>query len=435
MPTIKGAPDGAQRSGSVGERRSGGASELLPLGGSEGYAARDDAHALLSASSSERWLHCPPSARLGEQFPDTGSAYAAAGTLAHAIAELKARKYFLEPMSTRTYNARMKKLKEDPSYDKGMDASTDEYLDYLKALAMRFGAAQPFVALETRVDFSDYAPEGFGTADCIMIGDRRLCVNDYKNGSGVPVEAENNSQMMLYALGALKLYAPIYGDTIREIHLAIIQPNAGGVKEWSCTRAELEAWGLSYVQPRAALAYAGGGEFDPGAWCRFCPAAARCSARAAKMLELEPMKGAVPEGAPPEGRATVAPLLTDAQVGEVLSRALDLEAWVKDLKDYALTAALEGRKITGFKAVEGRGSRDWTDLDAALQILQERGVAEAMLYERRPVTPPALERALGKGPFAEIAGDLVTKKPGKPALAPESDKRPPYNAAQLAFGD
>ena len=131
----------------------------------------------------------------------------------------------------------------------------------------------------------------------------------------------------------------------------------------------------------------------------------------------------------------MAPLLTDAQVGEVLSRALDLEAWVKDLKDYALTAALEGRKITGFKAVEGRGSRDWTDLDAALQILQERGVAEAMLYERRPVTPPALERALGKGPFAEIAGDLVTKKPGKPALAPESDKRPPYNAAQLAFGD
>ena len=403
-----------------------------------------DQHALLSASSSERWLHCPPSARLGEQFPDTGSAYAAAGTLAHAIAELKARKYFLEPMSTRTYNARMKKLKEDTSYDKGMDASTDEYLDYLKALAMRFGAAQPFVALETRVDFSYYAPEGFGTADCIMISDRRLCVNDYKNGAGVPVEAENNSQMMLYALGALKLYAPIYGDTIQEIHLAIIQPNAGGVKEWSCTRAELEAWGLNYVQPRAALAYAGGGEFAPGEWCRFCPAGARCSARAAKMLDLETysdryLKLNVIKAGETQFQTEYTDLqtnavLTNAEVGDILERGANLVAWYNELKDYALSALLDGWDIPGFKVVEGRGSRDWTDLDAALQILQERGVAEAMLYERRPVTPPALEKALGKKPFTEIAGDLVTKKPGKPALAPESDRRPPYNAAQLAFG-
>lgn len=394
-------------------------------------------HALLSASSSERWLRCPPSARLGEQFPDTGSGYAAAGTLAHAIAELKARKYFLEPMSTRTYNTRMKKLKEDPNYDKGMDSATDEYLEHLKNLAMSFGAVQPFVALETRVDYSDYAPEGFGTADCIIIGARRLCVNDYKNGAGVPVEAENNSQMMLYALGALKLYAPIYGDTIREIHLAIIQPNAGGVKEWSCTRAELEAWGLNYVKPRAALAYAGGGEFAPGAWCRFCPTKAQCSARAAKLLELEPAKGAVPAGAlydTDPGGLDMTNLLTDDQVGDVLARALDLEAWVKDLKEYALTAALEGREISGFKVVEGRGSRDWTDLDAAFAALQERGVAEAMLYERKPVTPPALEKALGKPTFAETAGDLVAKKPGKPALVPESDPRKPYNAAQLAFG-
>lgn len=401
-------------------------------------------HALLSASSSERWLNCPPSARLGEQFPDAGSEYAAAGTLAHAIAELKARKYFMEPMSTRTYNARLKKLKEDPSYNKGMDGSTDMYLEYLKALAMTFGAVQPFVALETRVDFSDYAPEGFGTADCIVIGSGRLCVCDYKNGSGVPVEAEHNSQMMLYALGALKLYAPIYGDTIQDIHLAIIQPNAGGVKEWGCTRAKLEAWGLNEVQPRAALAYAGGGEFAPGEWCRFCPARARCSNRAAKLLGLEPMKGAVPAGALTEDAQRqreiaesagedVPHLLTDAQVGDVLARALDLEAWVKDMKDYALTAALAGREIAGFKVVEGRGSRDWTDLDAAFKALQERGVAEAMLYERKPVTPPALEKALGKRPFAETAGDLVVKKPGKPALVPESDPRKPYIAAAMAF--
>ena len=138
-------------------------------------------------------------------------------------------------MSTRTYNARLKKLREDPHYDKGMDAATDAYLDYLKELAMSFGGVQPFVALETRVGYSDYAPEGFGTADCIIIGGGRLCVVDYKNGSGVPVEAENNSQMMLYALGALKFYGPIFGSSIQDIHLTIVQPNAGGIKAVSYT--------------------------------------------------------------------------------------------------------------------------------------------------------------------------------------------------------
>lgn len=388
-------------------------------------------HALLGPSSSHRWLHCPPSARLGAQFPDTASSYAAAGTLAHAIAELKARKYFIEPMSTRAYNARMKKLREDPSYDKSMDAATDSYLEHLKYLAMSFGRIQPFVALETRVDISDWAPEGSGTADGILIGNGRICVVDYKNGSGVPVDAEENSQMMLYALGALKRYAPVYGDTIQSVHLSIVQPNAGGIKEWDTTTEALRTWGENVVKPAAALAWEGKGTFSAGEWCRFCPARARCSARAARMLELESTKGAAPEGG---SNAPGDAVLTDAQVGDVLTRALELDAWVKDLKDYALTAALRGRQIPGWKAVEGRGSREWTDLDAAIKTLQERGVAEAMLYERRPVTPPALEKVLGKESFAATAWDLIIKKPGKPTLVPESDGRKPYNAAQLAFG-
>ena len=218
-----------------------------------------ETHALLGASGAARWLSCPPSARLGEQFPDTASEYAAAGTLAHAIAELKARKYFLEPMSTRTYNARLKKLREDPRYDKGMDAATDTYLEHLKALAMSYGPLQPFVALETRVDFGDYVPEGFGTADAILVDGDRLCVVDYKNGAGVLVEAEENPQMMLYALGALKTYGPIYGDTIREVHLSIVQPNAGGIREWDTTVEALRAWGETVVKPAAALAWEGKG--------------------------------------------------------------------------------------------------------------------------------------------------------------------------------
>lgn len=383
-------------------------------------------HALLSASSSERWLHCTRSPRLEEQFPETTSEYAEAGRVAHAIAELKARKYFLEPMGPRTYNSRLKKLKEDPHYSKEMDAATDEYLEYLKGLAMAFGDVPPFVALETRVDFSEYAPKGFGTADCIMIGAGRICVNDYKNGSGVPVEAEHNSQMMLYALGALKVYAPIYGATIQDIHLAIIQPHAGGVKEWSLTRTELETWGQDYVKPRADKAFAGQGEFvpdeDPNGYCKFCRAFPACRARAdqAARLAFQPQT-------PPD-------LLTDAEVGDRLTLCKQVVAYAKALEDYALTAALAGRTIPGWKVVEGRGSRDWTDLDAAFKALQERGVAEAMLWERKPVTPPGLEKALGGKTFEDAAKDLVKRVPGKPALAKESDKRPPYNAAQIAFG-
>ena len=381
--------------------------------------AAPEMHAALSASSSHRWIHCPPSVRLAEQFPNKTSSYAEAGRLAHAIAELKARKYFLEPMSTRTYNARLKKLQADSSYDKGMEDSTDQYLGFLKETSMTFSQS-PFVTLETRVDYSEYAPDGFGTADCIMIGEGRICVIDYKNGAGVPVEAEENSQMMLYGLGALKVYAPIFGDSIKEVLLAIVQPDAGGIKTWQTTVEHLRDWGKNVVAPAAELAFFGKGEFCAGDWCRFCPAKAQCAARARQMLELEPMVGAK--------------LLTDAEVGDVLIRARELAAWVRDLEEYALSASLAGREIAGFKAVEGRGTREWSNLDAAFKALQERGVAEALLYERKPVSVAGLEKALGKKLFAEAADGLVVKRPGKPTLVPASDKRPAYNAAAIAFG-
>lgn len=392
-------------------------------------------HAMLSASSAHRWLRCPPSARLAEQFPEQTSPYAEAGRIAHAIAELKARKYFLEPMSTRVYNAQLKKLQADPNYDKGIDENTDTYLEVLKETAITFEKA-PFVALETRVDFSDYVPEGFGTADCIMIGAGTIVVIDYKNGAGVPVEAEENPQMMLYALGALQVYAPIYGDTIQRAVLKIVQPNAGGTKTWETEVWALRAWGESTVRPVAKMAYGGMGEFSAGDWCRFCPAKAQCSARARQMLELEPVVGAKPllSVTPGETSKNAPALLSDAEVGDILQRAQTLAAWVEDLKEYALSAALAGREITGFKVVEGRGSREWNDQDVAFQALQQRGVAEALLWERKPCSVAGLEKVLGKKEFAEAAEGLVVKKPGKPALVPNSDKRPAYNAAAIAFG-
>ena len=392
-------------------------------------------HALLSASSAHRWLNCPGSARLAEQFPNQTSPYAEAGRVAHAIAELKARKYFLEPMSARTYNAQLKKLRDSPHFDKSMDENTDAYLEVLKETALSFEKA-PFVALETRVDFSDSVPEGFGTADCIMIGSGTIVIIDYKNGAGVPVEAEDNPQMKLYALGALQVYAPIYGDTIQRAVLKIVQPNAGGTKTWETTVQALKLWAFNTVKPIARIAFDGKGGFSAGGWCGFCPAKAQCSARARQMLEMEPMVGAKPQRSnAPEGPEKNAPaLLSDAEVGDILRRAQTLAAWVEDLKEYALSAALAGREITGFKVVEGRGSREWNNQDAAFQALQQRGVAEELLWERKPCSVAGLEKALGKKVFSEAAEGLVVKKPGKPALVPAGDKRPPYNAAAIAFG-
>lgn len=396
-------------------------------------------HALLSASSAHRWLHCPPSARLGAQFPDKGSPYAAAGTLAHAMAEWKARNYFLEPLGPRKYQARLRALRKSPDYDPAMDGATDLYLDYLKEQAMSF-PQPPFVALENQVDYSAWAPEGFGTADCLLIGYGRLQVCDYKNGAGVPVEAEENPQMMLYALGALHVYRPIYGDSLQDIRLSIIQPHAGGVKEWSLTREELERWGEEVVRPAAQLAYTGGGDFAAGDWCRFCPAKAQCRERAKALLALEPGPEApmLPEGSlSPEALAAAReagqPLLKDEEIGPILARAEGLEQWVHDLKDYAFTALLAGRAIPGYKAVAGRSIRAWADLDNAFQQLQDRGVDGALLWEQKPVTVAGLEKLLGKKTFAQAAEGLVVTQPGKPTLAPEKDRRPPYNAAAVAF--
>ena len=393
-------------------------------------------HALLGASSAHRWLNCPGSARLTENMPDSTSPYAEAGHLAHEIAELKARNYFIETLPKRSFNAKLKKLKESEHYDKSMDGATDEYLEHLKARAMSYPTA-PTVALEVQVDFSDIVPAGFGTADCIMIGSGRLDVVDYKNGAGVLVEAEGNPQMMLYAWGAVRYFRPIFGNSIETIHMSIVQPNAGGIREWEIGVDEFVNWLVYTAKPRAKLAWDGVQEFHSGDWCQFCKAKATCTERAKAMFDVEPLVDSVPAGLP-NARAyegSEVALLTDTEVGNILTRARDVAAWLKDLEDYALKATLEGRPIAGWKAVEGRGSREWNGgCDAAFEQLQSRGVAEAMLYERKPVSVAGLEKALGKKAFAETAEGLWSKTPGKPTLVPESDKRPPYNPAAAAFG-
>ena len=398
-----------------------------------------DKHAILSPSAAHRWLHCTPAPRVEAEFPETTSEYAEEGRLAHSVCELAAKKKFTV-MNNRTYNSRLKKLKADPKWDDEMLSTAATYVEHLTEHAMRFEHA-PYVALEVQVDITDYAPEAFGTCDCVMIGGDELIITDYKHGKGVPVSAQDNPQMLLYALGALKLYRPIYGDMIRRVSTYIDQPRLDSYDGASMTVEELLAWGES-IKPKAAAAFTGTGEFAPGEWCRFCRAKAKCRARANQNTALEDFKDCIPLGRSIPMQAEYdatgfkpSNCLTDEEIGTLLVRAEGLVAWYNDLKEYALAACLNGKTIPGWKAVEGRSTRAWTDQDAALEALMAGGVEEAIIYDRVPKTLAQLEKVIGKQRFGELVGGMITKSPGKPALAAESDKRPAYNGAAADFSE
>lgn len=178
-------------------------------------------HALLSASSAKMWLACPPSARINAEFADESSSYAEEGSLAHAICELKLKQQYIKPQSRATFRKKLKALQERELYQKEMEGYTDEYVDYIAKLVHEFDA-EPYIQTEKRVDYSHIAPEGFGTADCILIGGGQLHIVDFKYGKGVPVSAEANPQLKLYALGALQACQMLY--PIETIVLHIVQP-------------------------------------------------------------------------------------------------------------------------------------------------------------------------------------------------------------------
>lgn len=374
-----------------------------------GHSGR--AHALLSASGAHRWLACTPSARLEESFPDTTSDAAKEGTLAHGLAEAKVRNYFYTAdFGKRKLSNYVKKLKGDALWQDEMAGYTDEYLDYIKSSALSYENT-PFVAVERRVDLGDWIPEGFGTADCILIGEGTLQVVDFKYGKGVAVSAEENPQMKLYALGAYKACGMLY--PVRNIKLSIVQPRIpDGISEWECSLEHLMAFG-GYVKQRAALAIEGNGPYVPGdSQCRFCRAKARCRARAEENVKLVFAIDKKP------------PLLNNEEVGQYLKQGGDVARWLADLKDYALSECLAGRNVPGWKAVEGRSARGWSDMDEAFDRLIKSSIApEEMLWEKRPLSPAQVEKLVGKKDFADAVGSFVVRSPGKPALVEESDKR------------
>ena len=369
-------------------------------------------HALLSPSSASRWINCPPSALLNAEAGDRDTVFTREGELAHAVAELKARKHFIG-MGPQKYGAALRKLKGDELWQDEMDGHTDAYLDALKDIAATF-AEMPYVALEQRVDFSGYVPEGFGTADCIMIGGEVLHIVDFKYGKGVEVSAEDNPQLKLYAMGAIEQYMAFYD--IFTVHMTIVQPRIKREPDtWELPARDLLRWAEDVVKPAAALAAAGEGEFAEGDWCRWCAVRGNCRARASANTVLEDFGMKQP------------PLLTDDEVGQALTLGRRLKSWLADLEEYALAACLNGSDVPGWKAVEGRAVRAWTDQDAAFKAAKLAGVPEEMLYKREPVSLAQLEKIMGKKEFAKVFTQpkamFVVTPPGKPTLVTEDDKR------------
>ena len=371
-----------------------------------------DKHALLSASSAHRWLHCPPSARLCENYEDKGSDYAAEGTDAHSLCEYKLRKALGMEAHDPT---------EDLSFfNQEMNACASGYAAYVleQVEAAQETCPDPVVLIEQRVDFSRWVEQGFGTADCIIIADGILQIIDFKYGLGVLVSAEENPQMMCYGLGALEIFDCLYEiDTVR---MTIYQPRRENLSAYELSKDDLLRWADEVLKPAADLAFAGDGNFLCGEWCGFCKAKTVCRARADANMELARYDFKVP------------PLLTDEDVEEILARVDDLVSWATDIKEYALQQAISGKEWTGWKLVEGRSNRRYTNEAAVAAAVIKSGFDP---YEQKVLGVTAMQKLLGKARFEEVLAGLIEKPQGKPALVPISDKRPAMSNAKFDFSE
>ena len=349
-------------------------------------------------------LNCTPSARLELEFENTASEAAREGTAAHALCEHKLK---------RALRMRSKRPVSDYDSDE-MEECTDAYVEFVMEQyeAAKQVCKDPVVLIEQRLDFSCYVPDGFGTGDCVIISDDKLHIIDFKYGMGVLVEAEDNPQMKLYALGALAVYDALYD--ISEISMTIFQPRRENVSTWTVSVDDLKAWAETELKPKADMAYNGEGEYLPGEWCTFCRAAVRCRARAEEKLKLAQTEFRMP------------PLLTDAEIEDILAVLPDLTKWANEITAYALDAALNhGKEWNGFKVVEGRSVRKYRDEDAVAEAAKAAGYRDIYRHTLIPLTE--MQKLMGKDRFEDILGGLIYKAPGRPTLVPKSDKRPAVN--------
>ena len=397
-----------------------------------------DVHALLSASSSKQWLHCPPSVRLQEGFPNESSVYAEEGTFAHEVCEYKVRKYLHE---------RVTRPQSEEFYTEEIDQITDVYAEYVIRTIedMKRTGCEPLVLVEERVDYSHIASSGFGTADMLIIGKDEngkglLHICDFKTGQGVYVDCDHNSQMMLYALGGLAAYGYIY--EIETVRMTIIQPRLDNISTFECSRKELEDWGES-IRPIAKMAYEGKGEQHPGDWCRFCRAKPVCKACADEALALcreeflDLDAGAFTEESEVEESDMTAPYNADTQtavfkqpgliplteLSAILPTLNRISSWIESVFAFVSSEAINHAvPIPGYKVVEGRSKRVFTDTKAVVDTAVANGYTD--LYKQQLITLTEFEKMMGKKRFAELLGEYVAKPPGKLALVPDSDPRP-----------
>jgi len=368
------------------------------------------AHAVLSASSANRWLHCPPSARLQEMYEDKGSDYALEGTCAHALCEYNLLRALGREADDPTENLDF--------YNEEMAGHAAGYAAYVMELveAAKQACSDPVVLIEQRVDFSRWVEDGFGTADCLIIADGTLNIVDFKYGLGVLVSAEDNPQMKCYALGTLELFDDIYD--IDSVCMTIYQPRRENVSAYTMSKTDLYQWADEVLKPTADLAFAGDGNFLCGEWCGFCKAKHECRARAEANMELARYEFKQP------------PLLTDEDVEEILGKLDDFISWANDIKDYALQQAISGKEWSGYKLVEGRSNRKYTNEAAVADAVQQAGFDP---YEHKVLGVTAMQKMLGKTRFEELLSAFIEKPAGKPTLVPESDKRPAMNTAKSDF--
>lgn len=371
-----------------------------------------DIHSLLSPSSAFRWIKCTPSAKLNSALPDSTSEYALQGTAAHTLCEYKLQKLLGKDAKDPTENLTY--------FDAEMADCTDSYQQYVSEqieTAKQF-CKDPIVLVEQKLDFSKWVPQGFGTGDCVIIADNILTVIDFKYGVGVLVEAEQNPQMMCYALGALALFDNIYD--IENVVMTIFQPRRDNISTYEISKKELLKWADEILSPAAQLAAKGEGEFKAGKHCRFCKVKATCRKRAEYNLELARYDFEMPAN------------LEDTEIEVILSKADELAAWCSDIKEYAFQQALNGKQWNGWKLVEGRSVRKYINEDAVAETVKNAGYDP---YEHKVLGITAMTRMLGKAKFENLLSSFIEKPTGKPALVPKSDKRPSINKAVQAADD
>ena len=365
-------------------------------------------HALLSASSSHRWLACPPSAVASEAYPEQDTDFTREGTLAHEVAEYVAS---LTNLAGAQITAIL--LRNGQEVDQEMSDCAIAYRDYIQELKHSDDA---IVLLERKVDFSPWVPGGFGTCDCIIIQDDVLTIIDYKYGQGVPVSAVDNPQLKLYALGALNDYG--FAVDVKEVEMHIFQPRINNVSSFKISVADLIAWADETVKPTAEKAAQGKGKYQEGTHCTFCPHAGRCrklSNACKEFVETHDLRVAVP-------------ILTPFEMAEVLQMEPLINLWLRRIKAQALDSMLNGTEIPGYKVVEGKlGNRKWSNEVDVFNVLTGAGYDRQDITETKLLSPAAMDKVLGKKKVAELLPRFIERAPGSPTLAPETDKRPAYD--------